>query len=279
MKFRKIIFSAVVFFIAFFAVSNVKAYNKKVLNTEIIDLCKKYDVGFYYKNPNNMEILSYNSSKKYDPASTNKTYLALCVFKMIKDGKIDINETLEYKKHHKYGGTGQIQYGNVGDKYNIEQLLKLLITQSDNVASRMLRERVGENTLKNFLAQIGTPVKTEKCINQCFSAKDLIKHTEYLFKFIKEKSNLSKKAETYFSTGVYNDKIPAGVPSLHVLHKPGWIPRKLICNDMAIIYDETNNPYFLVIMSQGIPMEEQPIFFQTLTSKIHKYHCYCRDSK
>lgn len=99
----------------------------------ITDVCKEYDVGFYYKNPDNMEILCYNSSKKYDPASTNKTYLALCVFKMIKDGKIDINEILGYKEQHRYGGTGQIKCGTVGDKYSIEQPLELLITQGDNI--------------------------------------------------------------------------------------------------------------------------------------------------
>lgn len=277
MKLKKSIILAVIFCNIFFVMGNAEACNKEDLKAEIVDICKRYDVGFYYKNPNNMDILSYNCSKKYDPASTNKTYLALCVFKMIQENKIDINEILEYKECHKYGGTGQIKRGSVGDKYSIEQLLKLLITQSDNIAARILRERVGEDNLKNFLAQLGTPVETEKCVNQDFSAEDLIKHIECLFKFILEKTDLSEKAEIYFSSGIYNDKIPAGVPSLHVLHKPGWIPYKLICNDEAIIYDEGNEPYFLAIMSQGIPEEEQPIFFQTLTSKIHEYHCCCKE--
>lgn len=214
-------------------------------------MCQEYSVGFCYKNPLNKEMLCYNSKKRYDPASTNKTYLALCVFDMIKEKRIDISEVLIYQKHHKYGRSGKIQNGSIGDKYTVQQFLELLITQSDNIAARMLRERVVEDNLKNFLAKIGTPVTAPKCINQIFSTEDLIKHLEALYSLILEKSVLSEKAKIYFSAGIYNDKIPAGVPSLRVLHKPGWIPYKLICNDEAIIYDKNNNPYFLAVMSQG----------------------------
>ncbi len=257
----------------FSLMSNFRACDKKVLKEEIFNMCEKYNVGFCYKNPLNKEMLCYNSKKRYDPASTNKTYLALCVFDMIKEKRIDISEVLTYQKHHKYGGSGKIQNGSIGDKYTVEQLLELLITQSDNIAARMLRERVEENNLKNFLAKIGTPVTAPKCINQIFSSEDLIKHLEALYNLISEKSVLSEKAKVYFSSGIYNDKIPAGVPSLRVLHKPGWIPYKLICNDEAIIYDKNDKPYFLAIMSQGIPEEKQSEFFKTLSSKIYDYHC------
>lgn len=71
----------------------------------------------------------------------------------------------------------------------------------------MFRERVGEDNLKSFLAEVGTPVETEKCVNQDFNAEDLIKHIESLFKFILEKSDLSEKAEIYFSTGEYMDTL------------------------------------------------------------------------
>lgn len=276
MKLRKTIILGIVFCTLFCFNCNAQACHKEALKKEIFEICQKYDVGFYYKNLVNKVILSYNSQKKYDPASTNKTYLALCAFEMIKKKKMDINEILEYKECHKYGGTGQIQYGDFGDKYSIEKLLELLITQSDNVASRILRERVGEDNLKEFLATVGTPVETEKSINQAFNSEDLSKHMEALLNFILEGTDLSEKAKVYFSTGVYNDKIPAGVPLLNVLHKPGWIPSELICNDEAIIYDEDNQPYLLVIMSQGIPGEEQSTFFQMLTSKIHEYHCCCK---
>lgn len=266
-----VIFSVIIF--AIFCFNNIYSCNKEKLSLEISNMCQKYDVGFYYKNPYNMESLCYNESKQYDPASTNKTFLALFVFKMIKEGNIEFSEVLEYKEQHKYDGTGEIQYGNFGDKYTVDQLLELLITKSDNVAFRMLKERVTEENLKNFLASIGTPIETEKVTYQDFSPKDLIRHLEVLYDLISEDSYISDKAKLYFSTGIYNDKIPAGVPNLRVLHKPGWIPEKLICNDEAIVYDENNQPYFLAIMSQDIPETEQPAFFQKLTAKIHKYHC------
>lgn len=264
----------------FFSVGNVKACNREVLKSEIFDMCKRYDVGFCYKNPNSGEKLYYNSSKKYDPASVRKVCLALCVFKMVEENKIYINEMVEYKECHKCDGTGIIKFGVIGDKYSIDQLLELLIIRSDNVAYRMLGERIGENNLKDFLAQIGTPVKTGRCIDQEYSAEDLIKHIEFLFRFVSKGTYLSERAASYFSTGIYNDQIPSGVSSrLHVLHKPGWIPCELISHDVAIIYDESRDPYFLIIMSKGIPETMQSEFFRELTSKTHMYHLLCKKSK
>lgn len=259
--------------------TNIKEDKKiKNLKSEIINYCKKYDkngvsVSFYYKDITTSNSICYNISKKFDPASTNKTFLALCVFDMIEKGELKLEEELTYQKHHFYGGTGEIKNCKIGRKYKIQELLRLLITKSDNIASRILKERITETKLKKYLSSIGTPAETKLTANQAFSSLDLSKHMTALYDFISKETELSEKAKIYFMSGIYNDKIPQGIPkNLSILHKPGWIPAKLVCNDEAIIYDENGNPYILVIMSKGIKLNNQCEFFKTLTSKIHEYH-------
>lgn len=256
---------------------SINACNCKTLKEEIFDMCQKYDVGFCYKNPSTGEVLCYNSKKEYDPASTNKTCLAICVFDMLKNGKINLSDTVEYKNYHKYGGTGIIQYETFGKNYTIEQLIKLLITHSDNVAYRMLMmEVVTEPYLKEVLAPLGIIIKAERLSSQDFSPEDLVLHLEVLYRYMSDGTALAEMIKSFYSSGIYNDKIPAGVPNLTVFHKPGWIPSKLICVDEAIIFDENNQPYFWVIMSKGIPQEKQAEFFQALTAKINECHnCLC----
>lgn len=274
MKIKKISTVVLMLFLPIFFVKNsVNACNFQTLTAEIFDMCQKYDVGFCYKNLSTSDVLGYNSKNEYNPASTNKTCLAICVFDMLKSGKINLSDTVEYKSYHKYGGTGIIQYETFGKKYTIEQLLKLLITHSDNVAYRMLMmEVVTEPYLKEVLAPLGIIIKTERLSFQDFSPEDLILHLEILYRCMSDGTALAKMIKSFYSSGIYNDKIPAGVPNLTVFHKPGWIPSKLICADEAIIFDENNQPYFLAIMSQGIPQEKQAEFFQALTAKINEYH-------
>ncbi len=274
MKIKRIFTVILMLFLSISCAKNsVNACSCQTLTADIFDMCQKYDVGFCYKNPSNGEVLGYNSKKKYDPASTNKTCLAICVFDMLKNGKINLNDTVEYKSYHKYGGTGIIQYEEFGKRYTIEQLLKLLITHSDNVAFRMLMMEVAtEPYLKEFLAPFGIIIETERLSLQSFSAEDLVLHLEILYRYMSNGTALAKMIKSFYSSGIYNDKIPAGVPNLTVFHKPGWIPSKLICADEAIIFDENNQPYFSAIMSQGIPQEKQAEFFQALTAKINEYH-------
>lgn len=80
--------------------------------------------------------------------------------------------------------------------------------------------------------------------------------------------------ESHVENGLYNDKIPAGVPQgQKVLHKPGWINNKnLVCYNSLIIFSKDEKPYFLTNMSKFIPVDNQAEVFAALTKMISDYN-------
>lgn len=271
--FKKVLFIALLFCFSFCFVNSAKVFG--VSKDEILDYAKNYDLGFYYKNLENNNILEYNSSKRYDPASTNKVPQVLYIYDLANKSGVDLNKKLTFEERHRYGGTGSIQNEPFGKEFTIFELCEKLIKESDNVAFRMLREYFGEKQLMDFCAEtLKTPVNTEKYSFVDFSPKDLATHLDYLYKLISKKNDLSKALESHFENGLYNDKIPAGVhQGQKVLHKPGWINNKnLVCCDSTIIFSKDEKPYFLTIMSKFIPVDNQAEVFATLTKMINDYN-------
>lgn len=209
-----------------------------------------------------------NNDKKMPAASTIKLPLALYVMKLADQGEIDISEKLTYMSHHYYEGSGVIQNDKIGSSYTIEDLIEKAMVYSDNIAFSMLKERVGQNDFIQFMKSLGAKY-TYPGGQNVTSAGDLILYAKEAYQFSKE-SKYGEKLVTYLENTIYNTTIPQGIPGKNIAHKVGMIPKDLIYNDVAIIYDKV--PFGLAVTTMGIGYEKSQEVIAGIANIVNKHH-------
>ncbi|SET22817.1 beta-lactamase class A [Oceanobacillus limi] len=225
-------------------------------------------MSFYYENINTGYKMYYNPEKVYGAASTVKMPMALYVMEQAAKGNVDLNEVKAYEGRHYSGGTGIIQYEDVGSEYTIKEIVENAMIHSDNVAYIMLLDRFGRGNLIDFMHELGGKYAYPDMQNVT-TAKDMGMYSKALYEFSNEEELGAELVEILKNTE-FNDAIPAGVPDLEVAHKIGYITNQLLFNDVGIVYDE--DPYVLAVTTKGIPFDDQRETVAELTSIIHEEH-------
>ena len=147
-------------------ISNTTAYTKygiQKLPSDILEV-----VNMYKNSYPNMRIgvgiysldgctgYEYNAQELYNGACTIKASYACYVLIACENRGIDIyNETIEYQARHQIGGSGVIQYSQLGTEYTIEYLLSVLLSESDNDAYMMLLDEFPLGDFYNYNSSIG----------------------------------------------------------------------------------------------------------------------------
>lgn len=93
--------------------------------------------------------IKIDAHERFVPASMIKTLLLLTVLKQADRGDISLAESYLLSESDKYvgetavAGAGRLQFAANGTAHSIEELLSLMISLSDNVATNILFDRIG----------------------------------------------------------------------------------------------------------------------------------------
>ncbi|HEX6350133.1 MAG TPA: serine hydrolase, partial [Candidatus Dormibacteraeota bacterium] len=102
--------------------------------------------------------LGYHQGDVMEAASVIKVPLALYVLDQVAQNKIKLSDTVQLQDSDFMGGTGTLYYSNApGDTFSYQDLLALLIQQSDNTAWKALGRVVGTDKVDAYAASIGAP--------------------------------------------------------------------------------------------------------------------------
>ncbi|PTY81853.1 hypothetical protein B5V88_02265 [Heyndrickxia sporothermodurans] len=210
---------------------------------------------------NEETIISKNSKREMSSASLIKIPIIMAAFQQAELGKIDLEEKIEVKPEHKVGGSGVIQYLTEGTLLSVKDLLTLMIIVSDNTATNMMIDLVGQETINYFNKQIGCNhtrlerrlmdyVARDMGLDNVTSASDMV----IFLKEIVENQFLTSKS-TYeilniLSGQQFQDKLPAMMDSDHVFvaNKTGEIPG--VEHDVAIIRHNDDQVFMAVLIDQ-----------------------------
>lgn len=113
--------------------------NTDNLENDIKDIIKN-ERGRYsivYQDTASKNMLSINPGKM-QAASIIKLFVMIAVFKEIKESRMNENDEIKLSDSMKVGGTGSLAGRKDGTVLTISQLIKLMITQSDNTAANIL---------------------------------------------------------------------------------------------------------------------------------------------
>jgi beta-lactamase class A len=132
---------------------------KEKLEREIRASSMEVSLGLYdFATGSELEI---NGHKPLYPASMIKTLLLLTALELVERGKFSLQEIHHLSDEDRYAGntsvtgSGVLQYAENGSLYTIEELLHLMVSVSDNMATNIMFDRVGIGAMEQMARKLG----------------------------------------------------------------------------------------------------------------------------
>lgn len=149
MRVRKIIFSAILFF----RFSIVSAQPDAKLHRDVLKLIKSFHgtVGLYVKNLNTGRTVSINADSVFPTASMVKLPILIGIMDKIDRGELTFHQEVVYNDSLLYPGVDILGSFKNGEKIELSKMLMLMLTMSDNTASRYLQMFAGTGTRINAI--------------------------------------------------------------------------------------------------------------------------------
>ena len=209
---------------------------------------KKNAVGFEYEDLNTGFSLAIRPETKIFAASTTKAPLAIYAYKLVDEGKLDLNARYTYTPDFYATGTGIIKNSAFYTTYTLKELLDYSIIYSDNIAYIMLSSIVSKNDTRKYFEEKGAKNLFNSYnysgLYQMFgeiTPNDGNVYMKELYKYALNNTDNSNNLVNSFKMASLNNIMEVtGIP---VAHKYGWTSEYV--SDMALVFDE--NPYVLTI--------------------------------
>lgn len=117
---------------------------------------KSYDgrMGIYI-NDLRGNTVKINAEEKFETASTIKIFVLAALFEQIEKGNIALSDMLEYRQEHVIDGSGILNSMEVGTRLSIRNVATLMIVVSDNIATNMLIDFLGEKNINDCIRRLG----------------------------------------------------------------------------------------------------------------------------
>ncbi len=214
---------------------------------------------------------------EFEAASLIKLPVLVELYRRLEAGDIPPDEEMVFEERFRVQGSGHLKDQEAGSLWRLTELARLMIQESDNVATDMLIERLGMAEVNHQMSVLG--------LQQTVLARGI-----YDFEVIEEgQDNLTSAGDVGLllqelgegrlpgSTQMHqllmgqkrNDMIPARLPEgTTVAHKTGQLLSVL--HDAGIVYTPRGS-YVLVFLGQGFQQNPDEIeqFWADLSLQVH----------
>ena len=105
-------------------------------------------------------VVERGADEPFESASTIKIFVLGCLYDQAEQGKASLDEVLTYEDRHFVDGSGMIRSLGPGAKLRAGDVATLMIICSDNIATNMLIDYLGLDTINAFIRSIGCSATT-----------------------------------------------------------------------------------------------------------------------
>ncbi len=225
----------------------VKFTKSKYMENNLNKLYNNYSgtYSLYLRNLNTSETLIVNEKQTFYSASLFKIPVSIAVMQDIEDEKYKYDDKLTYTKDFNFTGSGSIQNAKEGTQYSIDELLKKLLKESDNVAQAMLMSKL-QNDTSYVLMPNSSRVTTT----------DIGTILEDFYNGIHLKQESINYLTNVMSKTSFDDRIHMGLPKdVLFAHKIGNWAQSGSWHDCGILKQQ-ENVFALCLMSKDTTYEE-----------------------
>ena len=194
--------------------------------------------------------IGINQRIEFFPASLTKLPLAIAYYNGLEDfskAKTDRTATITQKDIDK--GYGTLWKKGVGYKIPLSEVVRLMLEQSDNTATRILTRYLSIKYFYDLYKGLDVSYTDgNKFIVTTLSYSTILKSLYYASILSQDNSQLLLNYLTHSND---NNWLPAGVPEgITIAHKVGINPDYSVYQDCGIVY-LPRRPYILCMMSQS----------------------------
>lgn len=202
-------------------------------------------VGIGYYDIDTGKGFSINGGKYFTAASTVKVPMNIVLFDMVKEGKVNINEALQYISADYEGGTGILQGQNKSKPISLLTLSDYSIIYSDNIATNMIIRRINHTEMKRrFGEKLGHSVPMDKNV---LTPNDALTFLKLIYQN-KDNNQYYPRLIGIMKTTVFHDRLDKYVPKSIVAHKIGNYGAYV--NDIGIVY--APKPYIIAVYTESL---------------------------
>jgi len=218
--------------------------------------------------------LMLNPGVSFHAASTMKLPVMLELYREAQSGELSLDARVPVRNEFKSIADGSAfsvspeddseatLYKKVGGTETVRELLRLMITESSNLATNILIERVTPGRVMRLMREMGARDMRvlrgvedgkafERGLNNTTTARDLLVLLSAVAGGRAVSPAASREMADVLAAQKFNEGIPAGLPAgLRVAHKTGSITR--IEHDAGIVYPLGRRPYVLVVLVRGL---------------------------
>ncbi len=232
------------------------------IKKEISDLIQNYknyqgitSASVYLKAYSNNEWMTVNEEENYEPGSLFKVPILIAYLKMneehpgVLDKELSFNQSFNIDKNVAYKSNG-IQLGKT---YKVRELLKYMISYSDNNATALLNNNLKPEVLLKLFKDLELELPNVNAKQYFFTVKQYSLFMRAIYNATYLTIDDSEYAAELLSKCEFKDGIRKGVPaSVKMAHKFGesGTPVDKQLHESAIVYLD-NKPYLLTVMTKG----------------------------
>ncbi|HLM54953.1 MAG TPA: serine hydrolase [Pyrinomonadaceae bacterium] len=216
----------------------------------------------------------HNPDDTFHAASTMKVAVMMELYRQAHERRLSLDRLVPVKNEFKSIADGspfsvsasddseQTLYKKVGSTETVRELMRLMITESSNLATNILIELVTPERVRELADGMGAKgvkvlrgVEDSKAFERGMSNTTTARGLYVLLRAVAERRAVSREAseemERVLLAQKFKEGLPAGLPAgFRVAHKTGSITR--ISHDAGIVYPPGRKPYVLVVLTRGV---------------------------
>jgi len=254
--------------------------NFEPLRIQMTNIQKQYSepTYVYFEYLNNTASIGLNSRTLFTAASTIKVPLAMAVYKMAEEGKLKMTDTYTLQQSDLDDNFGDLYKVGAGQSYTIEQLVSIMLENSDNTAMNALLSILKNIGITDPFADVydamGWDYPPDFGTAPSYINIDL--HTlsnmfTSLYEATYDNVPDSQAMLSYLTQTPFHDEIVAGVPSgITVAHKIGVADQNNTFSDCGIVY-APSRPYLLCVGSTGADTQTADRFISQVSKITYQY--------
>lgn len=229
----------------------------------------------YCRNLNDGSWMGIDGERCYLPGSLMKVPIMIYYLKKEQEHKGTLKKELLYEKP-KQSFPSQVFKGDSilsGKKYQIVDLLRYMIVESDNNATHLLSENLENGSFNKLFTDLEIPPDNINDVNYQINAKEYSKFMLVLYNATYLYRNLSEQALELLAKSKFHDGISKTLPpGIIVAHKFGECGRDkdMTFSESGIIYLK-NSPYLLTIMTKGSMIKDQTDLVSEISADVFHF--------
>lgn len=214
-------------------------------------------IGFYDLENDYQYILAPGAMPS---ASVIKIYIMIEAYRQARDKILDLQDIHILQEEEKTSGSGKLLYYPAGSPITLEELVELMIVESDNTAANILISRLGMDNINALIEELGcqdTRLKWKLMTDEILverddnpvSCRDLILTLKKIYCGQCVSPELDQEMIGVMTRQTYRSRIPAGLPpGTRVANKTGTL--SWVINDAAIVFAPEGDYILCVLQSQ-----------------------------